>query len=493
MSIENFSYSNNQKDTKKEKPETITEKEAKKILLEPYQESEYLRMKENQEGPFTIIATDIDNTFYREDRREASQELKKIAESENCPIVAVTGNDFQGIKRRIDQGELPYFQIISGSVGTEIWILKEDPEGNKEYVKDENFEEILKASGFQRKEISKKAMDLVEKFRETYPDANFDFQNPEKEKEYCEDKTEDVQPFKISFYFFASDLKRLEETCDMSDKIIDKYQLGFVNHVIDWPEGKNLPGDNIYQKMREAEKKGIKKMPKTSQASPKAFRDSFQEEFKKLPKNAEVISILLSSKLSGAFNSANQAKQMMPNPAKVFIFDSLNVSSGLALFILRAIELKGEKRDLGEIIKKLKRLIPNVYLYGALEDPKWLESGGRMSHSQAVWVRRIQKIGIRPLISVKNGKIEKGGICFGAKDLSTAVFKKIKKTSRKARSSGKKIMVVINHCDNKEEAEKLRKKLKEIKAEVPYMNLVSPVIGVHVGPGTLTAAWTTID
>lgn len=285
----------------------------------------------------------------------------------------------------------------------------------------------------------------------------------------------------------------VEETSDMPQKIINKYRLGFVNHVIDWPEGEKLPGDNVYQKMRAADRKGIKSLPKTSQASPKAFRDIFQDEFKKLSKNAEVISILLSSKLSGAFNSANQAKQMMPNPAKVFIFDSLNVSAGLALFILRAIELNGEKRDFIEIIKKLKNLIPNVYLYGALEDPKWLESGGRMSHSQAIWVRRMQKIGIRPLITVKKGKIEKGGICFRAKDLSTAIFKKIKKTSKKARNSGKKIRVVINHCDNKEEAEKLRKKLKEIKAEVPYINLVSPVIGVHVGPGTLIAAWTIID
>lgn len=283
----------------------------------------------------------------------------------------------------------------------------------------------------------------------------------------------------------------VEETCDIPEKIIDKYQIGFVHHKIDWDLGEKLKGENIYQKMRNAEKKKIKQLPKTSQASPKNFLDVYKKTLERLPKNGRIISIVISSKLSGAFNSAKQAERLLGN-GKVKVIDSLNVSAGLALLILRAIELAQEHREVDEIIKELKKEISNIFLYGALEDPRWLEAGGRMSASQAKWARRMAKIGVRPLITVKDGKIDKGGIVVGSRDLATAVFKKVKSTSSKARKSGKKIRVVINHCDNEPQAEKLKKLLKEIGAEITYVNLVSPIIGAHIGPGSLIAAWMAI-
>lgn len=213
MNIENFGYNYSQENIKSEK-ETITEKEAKELLLKPYLGSELLKIKKTQENnqrPFTVIVTDIDNTFIREDRLDASKELIKKAEKENYPIIAVTGNSFEGVKNRIEEGELPYFQIIAGSVGTEIWILKEKPTGEKEYIKDEMFEKILKASGFERKELTKRAMELVEELQNNYPNADFSFQKPEEEKDYLDGKISNVQPFKISFYFLASSLEEINQ------------------------------------------------------------------------------------------------------------------------------------------------------------------------------------------------------------------------------------------------------------------------------------------
>jgi len=77
-----------------------------------------------------------------------------------------------------------------------------------------------------------------------------------------------------------------------------------------------------------------------------------------------------------------------------------------------------------------------------------------------------------------------------AKDLSEALFKLIEKNSKKMRKQGKKIRVVITHCDNQEGAKRLKKMLKErIKAEVSFVSLTGSVVGVHVGPGSLIAAW----
>lgn len=281
-----------------------------------------------------------------------------------------------------------------------------------------------------------------------------------------------------------------DEIADLTKKITERYQIEVVPYKLNWPEGEGLPGENIYQKMREAEKLGITKLPKTSQASPKDFLNAYNKQFEK--GFEKIICLPLSSKLSGGYNSAIQAKELLPDDKKnkVYIFDTLQATCGQALLVLKTIELIQSQIDAKEIIENLKEEIKKIHLYGFLKDPKWLEWGGRASHSQANWVRRLQKIGIRPLVGIKEGKVEQIGFRFGAKDISDAVFKEIESKSRKVREKGKKIRVVITHCDNLEDATKLKQLLKGIKAETSFINLTGSIVGVHVGPGSLIAAWT---
>jgi fatty acid-binding protein DegV len=98
-----------------------------------------------------------------------------------------------------------------------------------------------------------------------------------------------------------------------------------------------------------------------------------------------------------------------------------------------------------------------------------------------------------PLLGIKEGKIEKAGLHLGTKDISEAMFKEIEARTKKLRKDNRRIRVVITHCDNLDGANKLKLKLKELKAEVSFINLVGPTIGAHVGPGSLIAAWTEIE
>jgi len=281
-----------------------------------------------------------------------------------------------------------------------------------------------------------------------------------------------------------------EDINDLPQKTLERYQIEIVKTILDWPEGENMPGENIYQKMREADKRGIKTFPKTSQAVPKSYLEAFQKQLQKFEK---VLCITITSKISGCYNSACQAKEMLKAEEKgrVYILDSLQAAASQTLLVLRAIELIQEQRETAEVIDELKKLIPKTHLYIIFEDPKWIEAGGRMSKSQANWVRRMKKINLHPLITIKDGVVAKGGIIF-AKDMAEALFKKISKESQKARKQGKRIRVIIGQADNPEGAEKLRKLLKEIKAEVPFISLASPVVCAHTGPGTLIVAWQAI-
>ena len=277
----------------------------------------------------------------------------------------------------------------------------------------------------------------------------------------------------------------VEDVVDLPHKVLERYQIETIPLVLDWPEGENLKGENIYQKMREAEKRGIKEFPRTSQAIPKSYYNSFEKQLSKFEK---VLCLTLSSKVSGCYNSAKKAESDMEKPRRIFVLDSLNASSGQALLALRAIELIQEQREINEVLEEIKKLIPQTRLYVVFEDPKWVEAGGRVTKSQAGWIRRMKKIKLQPLMEIKKGKVTRGGIVF-ADDTVEALFKKISKESREYRKKGKKIRVIISHADNPEAAERLRKMLKEIKAEVPFMSLASPVICAHTGPGTLVVGW----
>ncbi len=280
-----------------------------------------------------------------------------------------------------------------------------------------------------------------------------------------------------------------EDVADLPQEISKEHQIEIIPCQLGWPEGESLPGGDIYQKIREADKKGIKTLPKTSQPAPKAYLDAFQKQLQRFDK---VLCITISSKLSGCYNSVKQAELMIKEPDRIFVFDSLNATAGQALLVLRANELIQEQREISEVIAELKNLISNIHFYAFLENPRWLEAGGRMNPQLANWVRKFQKIHLYPFIGIKDGKVKAMGITRG-KDIPEALFRQIEGKSKEVRKQGKKIRVVITHCDNLEAAEKLKEMLKEqIKAEIPFINLVTPVVGVHIGPGSLAAAWMAI-
>jgi len=225
-----------------------------------------------------------------------------------------------------------------------------------------------------------------------------------------------------------------------------------------------LPGDNLYQKIRNAEKFGVKTFPKTSQAMPKDYLDAYEKQLQIFDK---VLCITVSSKLSGCYNSTIQAREMLKEKERIFILDSLNLPT---LLILKAIELIQEQREVEEIITELKNLIPKIHTY----------------LSQANWVRRMEKINLRPLMGMKDGLIAKDGVVF-ARDMAEALFKKILKESKK---ENKKLRVTINHADNLEQAEKLKKMLEEkLEVEIPFITLAPPIIAAGAGPGTLIVGW----
>jgi len=194
-------------------------KKAVKELPAAYNGSEIVSMVEKQKrrGLSAALATDIDNTFRRKDTdlaidaqsKTTTFQLAQEANDASIPIVTVTGVDYPGVFKRMESGDLPYVPAIAASVGTELWIAHKDNEGKTTYKKDENFSEQFvdekSPRYYPRKEIVQKADALIGSSKSMHPERDLQFQHPTVEEAYLNGQPADIQPFKTSFYVYATD------------------------------------------------------------------------------------------------------------------------------------------------------------------------------------------------------------------------------------------------------------------------------------------------
>jgi DegV family protein with EDD domain len=276
------------------------------------------------------------------------------------------------------------------------------------------------------------------------------------------------------------------ESAAISTEAIEKLGLIVFPFKIDWPEMEKLEGNNIFEKMRDAKKKGIKSTPKTSQPSPGIFKTIFEEALKS---GGDIICITISSGISGTYNSAIQAKKIFKEEEqeKIFILDSFNADTSEGLLAIKAAELAEEGKRGEEILKIITSLSEKTFLFGMIDSPDWLEAGGRINHPLALIISQMQKIGMRPILSMKNGVIKPSNLKMQANDTASALFKQTESIIKKGIEEGKNYKIGISHADSIEEAEKLKKLFEENypQIKVEFVSITGAVIGSHVGPGSL--------
>jgi len=274
-----------------------------------------------------------------------------------------------------------------------------------------------------------------------------------------------------------------DEGGDLPKELIKKHKISIVPFKVDLGELAKFSG-NIYQKIKEAEKRKIKAFIKTSQPSPGDFLKAFKEKLKEFE---EIICITITSKYSGTFNSALQAREYLREKEKIHVVDSLSGSAGEGLIILKAASLIEKGLKIKEILEDLKNSILKTNLIFMLENPERLEVSGRIPHILALWLKKMQKIGIRSLLGIKNGKIRPIGIK-KTKDIATALFEEFE--NKISKIEGKIVKIAITHADNLKEVEKLKKMVQKLKnVEISFLNLIGNVLGGLAGPGTIALAW----
>lgn len=159
-------------------------------------------------------------------------------------------------------------------------------------------------------------------------------------------------------------------------------------------DGVDITGEQFYQKLEQA-----KELPTTSQINPYEFSEIFQ---KYIDQGDEIVCITISSHLSGTHQSAVSARDSVC-PERIHLIDSLNATFGLGLLVEQAVKLRDSGASADAIEAEIRCLVGKVRLIAAVDTLKYLKMGGRISSASAA-VGNL--LGIRPIISIIDGKVE---------------------------------------------------------------------------------------
>jgi DegV family protein with EDD domain len=221
---------------------------------------------------------------------------------------------------------------------------------------------------------------------------------------------------------------------------------------------------------------GTQSFPSTSQPSPGEFADAYRRSI--ATGDRDVLSIHISSGLSGTLNAARLGAQQVPE-ANVTFVDTLTLSGAEGWVVEAAGRMNLAGWPLSQILPVLDRIGKATETYYTLETLKYLEHGGRISHIQALLG---QILDLKPIIGVEK---EHGKYAVHSRERSVkkAVGKIAEMVAARYGGAGQ-VRVMVMHGQNAPAAEELAKQISQrLNVHLLPIGPIAPVLGAHTGPG----------
>lgn len=260
-----------------------------------------------------------------------------------------------------------------------------------------------------------------------------------------------------------------DSSADLPKEIFDKLDITVLPLLINFGEDSYLDGVDINRdSMFERMEKNPEVFPNTAQVTPVRFEETFR---KYLDEGYKIICINLSSGMSGTYQSASLAKSMIESD-DIYVVDSRNVTSGLALLAYRAAKLRDEGKSFDEIIKDLeekKSLISSSLCFESLDN---LVKGGRIPKTVSV-VTGV--LGIKLILEVKDGLMSVKDKVRGGKKAAKRIIKDLEELGHL-----EGMPVVLTNVNNVEVFGIIKEYLEENDIEYIVAD-VGCTVGIHSG------------
>ena len=189
-----------------------------------------------------------------------------------------------------------------------------------------------------------------------------------------------------------------DSTLDLPSNLIKEKNIEVLPLLINFGEESYLDGVEINTKemLDKIENEDI--LPTTAQVTPNRFEEVFK---KYLDEGYKIVTLVLSSDMSGTYQSACIAKNMLDTD-DIIVIDSRNVTSGLGVLVLKACEFRDNGDNIFEIEEKIKSIIPKVKSSLSFESLENLVRGGRLSKAAGA-IGSV--LGLRLILEVKDGQM----------------------------------------------------------------------------------------
>jgi DegV family protein with EDD domain len=219
--------------------------------------------------------------------------------------------------------------------------------------------------------------------------------------------------------------------------------------------------------------------PHTSQPTPADFAAAFEA----LGDYERIVCVLISSKLSGTYESAALAAASL-EPERVVLIDSASASGGIVILAdalqRRLVQGAGEE-ELLALVDRFRRESGLLFTVDTLD---YLVRGGRVGRAAGL---AGELLNVKPILAIHEGEVVPVKRVRGrAKAL--AEFERLFAESAADSSA---LHVGVAHADAESEAHALVERVRATRprASVDFFGTLGPVVGTHAGPGTLGLFW----
>jgi len=273
-----------------------------------------------------------------------------------------------------------------------------------------------------------------------------------------------------------------DSTCDLSEELIDKYQINIAPLNLSFGDSCYLDKLTIkprkFYDLLETEKE----FPKTSQVNEQVFTNIYSQLASEYD---AIIAIHLTEKFSGTYSNSKKAGERITREFNkpVYVIDSKNLSGALGLLVLKAAESIEAGNDAVTIVEEIKRDIERVKIYVSVKNLKHMIRGGRVSRNKGTIAKLM---GLNPIVSMdEQGNSQLFGNTFGQKSGLKKIYKQIEELMKQKTVWN----YILLHAHNLDGVKEVESKIHKMTGKAPVSVVdISPVIGMHAGNGAIAVS-----
>jgi|YNPNPStandDraft_1061719.scaffolds.fasta_scaffold07082_7 DegV family protein with EDD domain len=270
-----------------------------------------------------------------------------------------------------------------------------------------------------------------------------------------------------------------DSTCEMPEEVMNHPAVSVVPLYVLFGQEVLRDGVDITREQFWARLPKADPLPTTSQATPADFLEPFRRY---TDAGDEIITIVISSKLSGTYASALQALDELPG-RPIEVIDSLSTSVGLGLMVQEALTMAEAGATRAEIVARLNAMREQVHILFVVETLEYLQRGGRIGKAQA-FVGTLLKF--KPLLGIVGGEVVPVARVRSTRKAQDTMLELL---AQQVPARGPEVRLAVTHAMIPDDAARIGQELTALFGSTRlFISSLGPVLGTHVGPGTIGAA-----